>query len=234
MRIAILQRDPVQGKLLEKIIVQAGHSCVLYDDGLALSKVLARSTVDLLVLDWHALRLSGTDVLKAVRSVGGERMPVIFASEDGSEESVVRAFVLGGDDYVTLPVRHAEFRERVTALLRRAYPERFGKDSFDVGPYHFDKGRRRETLVPRSLFNICSKFVQNRREQTGVVRQRTRAMQHCSHRHLRIVSQPAVFVSVLFETRRSACVIEGHCLCAAQHNLIKLPPGLSRLMPFIL
>jgi DNA-binding response OmpR family regulator len=147
MRIAILQRDPIQGKLLEKIIVQAGHSCALYDDGLTLSKVLARSTVDLLVLDWHALRLSGTDVLKAVRSVGGERMPVIFASADDSEESAVRAFVLGADDYVTLPARHAEFRERLCALLRRAYPERYGKDSFDVGPYHFGSDHRPQTLV---------------------------------------------------------------------------------------
>src|SRR5258705_13473540 len=100
MRIAILQRDPIQGRLL-----QAGHGCVVYDDGLTMSKVLARSTVELLVLDWHGLRLSGTDVLKSVRAVGGERMPVMFASADASEESVVRAFVCGADDYVALPVR---------------------------------------------------------------------------------------------------------------------------------
>ena len=167
MRIAILQRDLVQGKLLEKIIVQAGHSCVVYDDGLTLSKVLARSTVDLLILDWHALRLSGTDVLKAVRSVGGERMPVMFASADSSEENVVRAFVLGADDYATLPVRHAEFRERLSALLRRAYPERYGKDSFDVGPYHFDTRRQLVTLrgAPVQLsgtqYRLASLFFSN-------------------------------------------------------------------------
>jgi DNA-binding response OmpR family regulator len=73
----------------------------------------------------------------------------------------VRAFVLGADDYATLPVRHAEFRERLSALLRRAYPERYGKDSFDVGPYHFDMGHRPESLAQPSLFNTCSKFVQN-------------------------------------------------------------------------
>jgi two-component system, OmpR family, phosphate regulon response regulator PhoB len=167
MRIAILQRDPVQGKMLEKIIVQAGYSCMLYDDGLALSKVLARSTVDLLVLDWHALRLSGPDVLKAVRAVGGERMPVVFASADSAEESVVRAFVLGADDYVTLPVRHAEFRERIAALLRRAYPERYGRESFDVGPYHFDTRRQFVTLrgTPVQLsgtqYRLASLFFSN-------------------------------------------------------------------------
>src|ERR1700761_4401594 len=115
MRIAILQRDPVQRQLLEKILLQADHSVLSYDDGLSMSKSLARSTVDLLVLDWHGVRLSGADVLRAVRAVGGDRLPVVFASTDTTEESAVRALAAGADDYVSLPVRPAEFRERVTA-----------------------------------------------------------------------------------------------------------------------
>jgi len=126
MRIAILQRDPVMRQSIEKILTSAGHTCAGYDDGLTMSKTLARSTVDLLVLDWHGTRLSGTEVLRTARAVGGDRMPVIFVSRDTSEESMVRAFVNGADDYASLPLRPAEFRERVTALLRRAYPERFG------------------------------------------------------------------------------------------------------------
>jgi two-component system phosphate regulon response regulator PhoB len=146
MRIAILQRDLIQRQSIEKILVLAGHTCVTYDDGLTMSKALARSTVDLLVLDWHGLRLSGVDVLKAVRAVGGDRMPVVFASKDNSEESAVRAFAAGADDYVSLPVRPAEFRERVAALLRRAYPDRHSVASFDAGPYHFDAHRQLVTL----------------------------------------------------------------------------------------
>ena len=146
MRIAILQRDPVQRQLLEKILLHADHTCVSYDDGLSMSKSLARSTVDLLVLDWHAIRLSGADILKAVRAVGGDRTPVMFASTDTTEESAVRALAAGADDYVTLPVRPAEFRERVAALLRRAYPERYSPASFDAGPYHFDANRQVVTL----------------------------------------------------------------------------------------
>lgn len=146
MRIAILQRDPVQRQSIEKILLQADHSCVTYDDGLSMSKSLARSTVDLLVLDWHAVRLSGADVLKAVRAVGGDRIPVMFASTDSSEANVVRALAAGADDYVSLPVRPAEFRERVAALLRRAYPERYSASNFDAGPYHFDANRQIVTL----------------------------------------------------------------------------------------
>ncbi|HVE11506.1 MAG TPA: response regulator transcription factor [Paraburkholderia sp.] len=167
MRIAILQRDPVRSKQLERILVQAGHSCLVFDDGLMLAKALARSTTDLLVLDWPGARMSGSDVLKSVRSVSGDRVPVLFASEDDSEESIVRALSCGADDYITFPVRVAEFRERITALLRRAYPERFGMSSFEVGPYQFDTRRQIVTLhgkpVPLSgtQFRLASLFFSN-------------------------------------------------------------------------
>ena len=142
MRIAVLQRDPVMRLLIEQVLLKAGHTCVAYDDGLAISKALARSTVDLLVLDWQGTRLSGAELLKSVRGVGGDRLPVIFASNDTSEESIVRAFAGGADDYVTLPLRRAEFRERVTALLRRVYPDHFSAPTLAVGPYHFDVRRQ--------------------------------------------------------------------------------------------
>ncbi|MFL9890073.1 response regulator transcription factor [Paraburkholderia sp. RL17-383-BIF-A] len=142
MRIAILQRDPVMRQSIERVLTSAGHTCTAFDDGLSMSRMLARSTVDLLVLDWQGLRLSGGEVLRAARAVGGDRLPVMFASADMAEDHVVRAFVAGADDYVGLPLRAAEFRERVAALLRRAYPDRFSAASFDVGPYHFDTRRQ--------------------------------------------------------------------------------------------
>jgi DNA-binding response OmpR family regulator len=167
MRIAILQRDPVMRQSIEKILTSAGHTCAGYDDGLTMSKTLARSTVDLLVLDWHGTRLSGTEVLRTARAVGGDRVPVIFVSRDTSEESMVRAFVNGADDYAALPVRPAEFRERVAALLRRAYPDRFSTSSFDVGPYRFDTHRQIVMLrgQPVSLsgtqYRLASLFFSN-------------------------------------------------------------------------
>lgn len=167
MRVAVLQRDPVMRLSIEQALQGAGHACVAYDDGLAMSKALARSTVDLLVLDWRGARLSGAEVLRSVRGVGDDRLPVMFASNDTSEESMVRAFVNGADDYVALPLRPAEFRERVAALLRRAYPDRFGAASFNVGPYLFDTRRQlvmlRDQPVPLSgtQYRLATLFFSN-------------------------------------------------------------------------
>lgn len=141
MRIAVLQSDPLMRLSIDQTLREAGHSCLLYDDGLTMSKALARSSVDLLVLDWDGERLSGAELLRSVRGLGG-RLPVLFASSDVSEESMVRAFTGGADDYVALPLRPAEFRERVAALLRRSYPDRLSPTCFEVGPYRFDPHRQ--------------------------------------------------------------------------------------------
>ncbi|WP_144141194.1 response regulator transcription factor [Paraburkholderia sp. BCC1884] len=167
MRVAILQRDPVMRQSIEKVLTAASHSCASFDDGLTLSKTLARSTVDLLILDWQSTRLSGAEVLRSVRSVGGDRLPVMFVSRDTSEEITVRAFVGGADDYVALPLRPAEFRERVAALLRRAYPDRFSAASFNVGPYHFDPHRQLVMLRGQAVqlsgtqYRLASLFFSN-------------------------------------------------------------------------
>jgi two-component system phosphate regulon response regulator PhoB len=167
MRIAVLQRDPVMRLSIEQALLKAGHACMAYDDGLAMSKALARSTVDLLVLDWQGTRLSGAEVLRSVRGGGGDRLPVMFASSDTSEESMVRAFANGADEYVALPLRPAEFRERVAAVLRRAYPDRFGTAGFHVGPYHFDTRRQlvllRDQPVPLSgtQYKLAALFFSN-------------------------------------------------------------------------
>jgi two-component system, OmpR family, phosphate regulon response regulator PhoB len=145
MRIAVLQRDAAQRDQIVRALAQGGHTCLSFSDGVALTTALAASTVDMLVLDWQGIRLAGTDVLTTLRTVNGNHVPVLFASVDASDDSVVRAFSVGADDYVSLPVCPSVFRARVNALLRRAFPDRYDTVTFDAGPYHFDV--RRQSVV---------------------------------------------------------------------------------------
>jgi two-component system, OmpR family, phosphate regulon response regulator PhoB len=138
MRIAVLQRNVAQRDQIVRALTQGGHTCLSFSDGLALTTALSASTVDMLVLDWQGVRLSGTDVLRTVRAVNGNQVPVLFASVDTSDDSVVRAFSVGADDYVSLPVCPSVFRARVNALLRRAFPDRYDTATFEAGPYYFD------------------------------------------------------------------------------------------------
>jgi two-component system, OmpR family, phosphate regulon response regulator PhoB len=167
MRIAILQRDAAQRGYIERVLGQGGHTCLSFSDGLVLAKALAASPVDMLVLDWQGSRLSGTEVLRTVRAVSGNQIPVLFASEDMSDDSVVRALAVGADDYVCLPACPSVFRARVSALLRRAFPDRYDTVTLDAGPYHFDMRCQRATVNGRPVvlsgtqYRLASLFFSN-------------------------------------------------------------------------
>jgi len=145
MRIAILQSDPQHRFVVGGIIERLNHVCIPFGDGLSMSKSLSRSTVDMLILDWHSTGLSGLDLLKSMRSGIGERVPVMFATAHGGESNIVRALTAGADDFVTHPVRSAEFGARVQALLRRAYPAKTAAIT-ELGPYRFDSRQQTVTV----------------------------------------------------------------------------------------
>jgi two-component system phosphate regulon response regulator PhoB len=138
MHVALLQHDPRRCVPVEPILARMGHTCFVCGDERTLSTALADTTVDLLVLDEGGRHGAGLDALRCVRVVHGNPLPVLLVSTDGTERSAVRAFAAGADDYITLPLRAAEFGARVAALLRRAYPARQRSVEFAVGPYRFD------------------------------------------------------------------------------------------------
>jgi DNA-binding response OmpR family regulator len=167
MRIAIFQRDAEHRQQIERVLTQSGHACIPFSDALTLTRTLAASTVDMLVLDWQGSRLAGTELLKTLRAVNGSQIPVLFVSEDASDESVVRAFSVGADDYVSLPVCPSVLRARVNALLRRAYPDRYDNMTIEAGPYHFDMRRQAATvhgkpvLLSSTQYRLASLFFSN-------------------------------------------------------------------------
>jgi DNA-binding response OmpR family regulator len=118
-RIAALEDDPSQAKLLQTWIASQGYACRMFDRGQAILDALLRDTFDLVVLDWHVPDLSGEEVCRAIRKAVREPLPVLFTTGRNREEDIVHALKAGADDYLIKPLRRAEFLARVEALLRR-------------------------------------------------------------------------------------------------------------------
>src|SRR6476659_4930846 len=91
---------------------------------------------DLIVLDLMLPKLSGLDVIRALRADDPDT-PILVLSAKDQEGDKVLALSLGADDYVTKPFGVAELLARIRAGLRRrrrrAAPEaRFGKVTLDL------------------------------------------------------------------------------------------------------
>ena len=118
-RIAVLEDDPSQAKLMASWLESQGYAFRVFGRGGDMLRELLRETYDLAILDWRVPDLSGEEVLRALRKSGREPLPVLFATAQNREEDIVHMLKAGADDYLTKPLRRMEFLARVEALLRR-------------------------------------------------------------------------------------------------------------------
>ena len=138
-RIAVLEDDPSQAKLLQTWIVSQGYICRVFERGNDILNAVLRDTYDLVVLDWRVPDLSGEEVCRAIRKSVREPLPVLFTTGRDREEDIVYALKAGADDYLVKPLRRMEFLARVEALLRRARGH--GRDSdapIEAGAFRID------------------------------------------------------------------------------------------------
>ena len=86
--------------------------------GQEIAEVMARETIDLVVLD---LRLPGEDGMQIARRLREESdVPIIMLTGRKDEADRVMGLELGADDYLTKPFSPRELLARIRALLRRA------------------------------------------------------------------------------------------------------------------
>jgi two-component system phosphate regulon response regulator PhoB len=79
---------------------------------------------DLILLDWMLPGLSGVEFARRLRQEDATRhIPVIMLTARGEEESKLKGFEAGIDDYVTKPFSTQELLARVKALLRRSHTQ---------------------------------------------------------------------------------------------------------------
>src|SRR5690606_5284997 len=135
VRIAILEDDPVHAQAIQAPMVEAGYACQWFVDGRALLRDLQRNTYDLFILDWQVPHLDGAEVLGWIRRNLSTTVPVIFVTSRGYEQDIVEGLQAGADDYMVKPLRPFELKARVSALLRRAYPDLDKSDNIEIGPY---------------------------------------------------------------------------------------------------
>ena len=142
MRIALLEDDPDQAKLLELWLTDAGHRVVGYKNGNDAVRGVIRESFDLLILDWLVPGMDGLEVLDWVREHMDWPVPVLFITQRDAEEDVVTALEHGADDYMAKPVKHLEMLARIGAISRRLEAVDKSKAVVDCQPYLIDRARR--------------------------------------------------------------------------------------------
>lgn len=88
---------------------------------------------DIVLLDVMLPKKNGFDVLKESQDRGFS-VPVLMLTARGEQESILKGFGLGAEDYVTKPFSAEELAARVKAILYRTLPaDRTPMEVFTIG-----------------------------------------------------------------------------------------------------
>jgi type II secretory ATPase GspE/PulE/Tfp pilus assembly ATPase PilB-like protein len=111
--------DPLR-TVLKDLLEREGYSVIEAKDGVQALDEIDRHAPDALVLDLNLPRLDGYQVLSHIRArPSTATLPVLVLTARGDEESEVKVFESGANDFITKPFRPRALSARLKALLRK-------------------------------------------------------------------------------------------------------------------
>lgn len=120
MRIAIIDDNPVNLKLMESLVKRANgeYSPLIFQDSAAgLSWCLANE-VDLLIVDYMMPAPDGLEFIRRYRErPGNADVPVLMITADHEKETRYAALESGANDFLTKPIDSTEFRARLRNMI---------------------------------------------------------------------------------------------------------------------
>ncbi len=149
----VVDDDPQLRLLVSRFLQRFGYRVSVAPDGQVMREIMARSPIDLVILDVMLPGETGLDLCRAVRRT--TQVPIIMLTARGEEGDRVAGLEVGADDYVTKPFSPRELLARVRAVLRRmrgrpASSEPRGADIVAFDGWTLDL-RRRELTSPSGI-----------------------------------------------------------------------------------
>jgi two-component system phosphate regulon response regulator OmpR len=117
-KVVIVDDDARIRDLLRRFLSQEGFDVLMAEDGRALSRIMQRESLDLLVLDLMLPGEDGMSICKRLRAEG-QRVPIIMLTAKGEDVDRIAGLELGADDYLVKPFNPRELLARIHAVLRR-------------------------------------------------------------------------------------------------------------------
>ncbi len=120
--------------VLAEILEKAGYAVIAAPDAeAALSVLLNKTHIDLVITDLHLPGISGTELVAVLRK-GMPDVPVILLTAFGSVESYVRFRCMGVFEYINKPVQAEELRRIVKKALHWRAAGFSQNAAFQTGP----------------------------------------------------------------------------------------------------
>ena len=120
MKILIAEDDPIMLETIKAQLRGNDYTILGTNDGREALQALENFEPDLIITDILMPYSSGLELIGIIRSERGQKVPILVLSALDEEATVLEAFSMGANDFLSKPFNPAEFNIRVKRLLNIA------------------------------------------------------------------------------------------------------------------
>jgi two-component system, OmpR family, response regulator VicR len=124
MEILVVEDNELLLKAIEFRLKKEGYTVISAKDGKEALDKISQSVPDMIITDIMIPFFNGLEIVSTVRTKFLSKIPIIVLSRVGSEKTILEAFELGADDFITKPFSPNELCMRIKKMLvpqTRAY-----------------------------------------------------------------------------------------------------------------
>ena len=118
MRILLAEDELALSKAYAQVLIMQGYEVEPVYDGKAALEAANGGTYDLMIFDVMMPKMSGLEVLKALREAGNTTYVIMLTAMSELDDKV-EGLEMGADEYLTKPIPLKELAARVRSLERR-------------------------------------------------------------------------------------------------------------------
>jgi len=146
MRVLVAEDDAGLRSVLERGLAEHGYVVDAVPDGEAALRFLRTYEYEVAVLDWRMPKVSGVEVVRALRR-HGSRLPVLMLTARDTPADRIAGLDEGADYYLVKPFDFGELLARIRALQRRS--PALQTPLLELGDLHFDPASRQVRVGSR-------------------------------------------------------------------------------------
>lgn len=117
-KILLVEDDPCLSETISQWLMFETHQVETAFTGPEAIEQLKYDTFDIIVMDWHIPEITGVEVCRRFRSVGGTTPVLMLSGNDGAAERQA-GLQSGANDYLKKPFQLKELSVRLGRLLKQ-------------------------------------------------------------------------------------------------------------------
>lgn len=118
IQILIVDDDLEIAQLIKIYLTNEGYQVLIASNGREAMNLIAKESIQLIILDVMMPEMDGLEVVRAVRMEHG--IPILMLSAKAEDMDKIMGLTTGADDYMVKPFNALELIARVKSLLRRS------------------------------------------------------------------------------------------------------------------